>query len=556
MPGQHSNRNVSGNPWARKWATVALAVACSSGALTEAFAQSGPLRFGRKPYPGASAAKPASGFALTIQKLMDQARQEADAGSIDAAIKTAQRAKKIAEAAAPTLGASPDCSPAVVDQFYRDLLAMRPTSLSPSGRSVFDRDDDAEGEVNYAVEALRPVAESKVIKASAVIEKEGQGTPGVERWQPQGSNRAAAPVPVVARIIAAPKAEAVLDEVDFPAESPASIVIGPTAPAVKSSVVLKRAHIPDAPIASDLGLSSSMMIVGGNRSDHAADVSNHELPLDQPLQITTDEADPDWMRSDVFLAETSRTTFATAETTEEANQPVSDHAEHFDVKARAVPALRVETPLNPTVPAHDSSAFVEMTVLPSSPQWETPHFSSAENEEERGAQHLGAMAGWTSSGAVVRKHRIARSVSLVADGWQTADSETALVTRAGGSVADSSATASADAVATTAYRSSSSDVSDVLPFANPSARQMAPPPPDFDDDVALQSPSVWKRQGVATVPRIETSAKTASPLWQQFSAWAQRCGWTGTSAVLGLCAAGLALAALVITLTPRKRRSV
>ncbi len=108
-------------------------------------------------------------------------------------------------------------------------------------------------------------------------------------------------------------------------------------------------------------------------------------------------------------------------------------------------------------------------------------------------------------------------------------------------------------MATTAFRSNT-EMNDILPAVQQPTVSVAPPPPeDFDEvDVSLQSPSVWHREGIATVKADEPSTAALSP-WERFSAWAKQHGWTGTAAACGLAAAALALAAVALTLIPRNR---
>lgn len=87
--------------------------------------------------PLPSAASP-TGFSRTVQHLLDQARKEAAAGNLDAAVQTAFRAKKIAEASAVTKGKPADDAIQMADQLYRDLLTQRSraTSTKPAQDTV------------------------------------------------------------------------------------------------------------------------------------------------------------------------------------------------------------------------------------------------------------------------------------------------------------------------------------------------------------------------------------------------------------------------------------
>ncbi len=110
--------------WFVRRALPSLAAAACLAAPEFAVAQSGWKWFGAKPVEQVQAPKPQNGFAASVQRLMEQARQEAAAGNTQAALQTAQRAHKIAEAASSVLGSDPMCSPDVTRKFVADIATL------------------------------------------------------------------------------------------------------------------------------------------------------------------------------------------------------------------------------------------------------------------------------------------------------------------------------------------------------------------------------------------------------------------------------------------------
>lgn len=401
---------------------------------------------------GKTAARPvansSSGFARTVQHLMDKARKEAAAGNLDAAIQTALRAKKIAEAAATTLGASPDCSPEAADQLYRDLLVQRPAAPAP--QTVVE------------VTAPSPVPKAPVISAPA----RAVASSDVEKWRPQSAR---------------PKATPIGDSDASRSESP------PVKP-----VLLKRTLTADAPIATELGLQSSMAIVGGDRSPNESEPRNI-LPLEDVPVVARNEVEPEWAR-DVS------SDLAIPEITEEQPRPVTSA---------------------PT----------------SSPQPRRMDVSE-----------------WSSVGAVAPRQRLARVDDLRNDGWQSPAGHHQAVTRAGG-VSERAETV-ADAVSPTAYhrKPEVATLADAAtPIVEKEAAAAPAPPMELDEiDVALHSPSVWVRDTTPVLAPSVPKQDEAATVWQTFSNWTKQRGWTATSAAMGFAAAVLAVMACVLALIPRR----
>ncbi|HET6422312.1 MAG TPA: hypothetical protein VFG20_01435 [Planctomycetaceae bacterium] len=189
------------------------------------------------------------GFARTVQHLMDQARKEAAAGNLEAALQTALRARKIAEAAGSSLGASPDCSPAAADKLYRELLDQRPVAL-PSRTPVTQMPSAPPPQAPIVA---APTRETKPADAAL--------------WRPK----------------TAPVKTAAVDEADVSrSESPAA-----------KPVVLKRSLVPDVPVATKLELMSSLSIVGGDRVRSESE-PRQVIPLEDVAPTTTAADLPEW----------------------------------------------------------------------------------------------------------------------------------------------------------------------------------------------------------------------------------------------------------------------
>ncbi len=110
-----------------RWAL--LAVGLPAGALLIqpliVEAQTGVKWFGKKPAVAVQPEPPANGFATTVRRLMDQARAQAAAGQYDAAVQTAERARKIADASSTVLGTGPDVSVAAADLLCQQFILLR-----------------------------------------------------------------------------------------------------------------------------------------------------------------------------------------------------------------------------------------------------------------------------------------------------------------------------------------------------------------------------------------------------------------------------------------------
>jgi hypothetical protein len=120
-----------------RWAL--LAVGLPAGALLIqpliAEAQTGVKWFVKKPAVAPQPEPPVNGFATTVRRLMDQARAQAAAGQYDAAVQTAQRARKIADASATVLGTRTDVSVAAADELCQQLITLR-DAQEPAGQVV------------------------------------------------------------------------------------------------------------------------------------------------------------------------------------------------------------------------------------------------------------------------------------------------------------------------------------------------------------------------------------------------------------------------------------
>ncbi|MBI1346918.1 hypothetical protein GC163_11590 [bacterium] len=75
--------------------------------------------------PAVPAPAPKNGFATSVTRLMEQARREAEQGQLDAAVQTAERAQKLADAAQGVLGPHADCSPEAARQLVQDLQVLQ-----------------------------------------------------------------------------------------------------------------------------------------------------------------------------------------------------------------------------------------------------------------------------------------------------------------------------------------------------------------------------------------------------------------------------------------------
>jgi hypothetical protein len=156
------------------------AAAILGGTVDQGFAQSGRKWFGSKPAP--MAPQPASsqnGFAATIERLLVDARRQAAAGQVEEAIKTAQRARKIAEASSAVLHDHPEVSTAAADQLLRELLAMRGTSA----QTVVAAAPSSVGPAAFAVRPAPSQVRPPVVPRTAIPERRAV-TPAAEEFVP------------------------------------------------------------------------------------------------------------------------------------------------------------------------------------------------------------------------------------------------------------------------------------------------------------------------------------------------------------------------------------
>ncbi|HUQ69388.1 MAG TPA: hypothetical protein VM165_07695, partial [Planctomycetaceae bacterium] len=111
--------------WWRAAPSAVAALALIGGTADDCAAQSGRKWFGSKPAPVKQPASPQNGFAATIERLLNDARRQAAAGQIEESIKTAQRARKIAEASSAVLRDDPAVTVAAADALLRELYTLR-----------------------------------------------------------------------------------------------------------------------------------------------------------------------------------------------------------------------------------------------------------------------------------------------------------------------------------------------------------------------------------------------------------------------------------------------
>jgi len=111
--------------WWRAAPSAVAALALIGGTAEDCAAQSGRKWFNSKPTPVKQAAPPQNGFAATIERLLNDARRQAAAGQIEESIKTAQRARKIAEASSAVLRDDPAVTVAAADELLRELYTLQ-----------------------------------------------------------------------------------------------------------------------------------------------------------------------------------------------------------------------------------------------------------------------------------------------------------------------------------------------------------------------------------------------------------------------------------------------
>lgn len=524
MRSQRQDGRLYRKSWIQPLTSAAAVAAVGIGVIGEPAAALGQgfKLFGRKaektseePAPKKALPAPApTGFEKTVRQLMEQSRREAAAGKVDAAIRTAERARKISQAASTMIGDSSDCSPAATDQFYHEMLALRPAATPSPAATMATAKPVKPTVVEDVFEEPVPAPQAPVVTAPKVAVREVKPSPSVEKWQPLISSADELPAPVVAKVIAAPAIEE--EEAYFPAETIEPVV---TENDTETPAVVLGRPERFGPVATEPEPSSSLDIVGGERKASLTLRPRVDRPLPTDIDLQPKDAEPDWERTDAPLTENTMVA-----TTDETDAQLIRELNNAKTPVEIIEPV-AETPEAPTVAALEVTAPAVLKGM-----------------------------DWNSSGAVVHKQRIGRAESLYTDGWQSP------VTRAGGVVNTPVESVSEDKVATTAFRSTTEkEATSVLPFAPEEPLRKAPPPPnDVDEDeVALQAPTVWKREGLATVTTAEPTQNNAqSSAWRRFSAWSKSRGWPATSAAIGLAAAALALAAFALALFPHRPATV
>lgn len=223
-----------GKPWwysRRVLCLMASSVICLALLAEPVRAQTRSVWFGRKP-PSADAAnsdggaaKAPNGFAASVRQLMDKARQQAAAGQWDAAVQSALRARKIAEASSAMLDPSADFSPAAADQLLKELVARREAMSAPvnpgfAGNAVAVR--------SAAAQPLSPPRDSVAAPTTIATNLDAEA-----EEQPLPRPRTAARAPMLRPIVARPV--------------PTSAAVAPPIATVSVPVIEAAAHKPEPP---------------------------------------------------------------------------------------------------------------------------------------------------------------------------------------------------------------------------------------------------------------------------------------------------------------------
>ncbi len=553
-----------------------------------------------------------SAFAQSVRQLMERARLEAAAGNFDAAMNSAQRAKKIAEAAMPELGTSPDCSPAAVDRLCQELAAQllkRDLVVEPAKPVAQIIAAPVETPAPRLPVLAPPPEQSApvvplpppVLSPPQEAEPRASASREPEVWRRPTSTVTIAPIeePVVPTIVkvapkAAPIAPAVepmppkAEPVAVPDAPPAAEIV--RAPASKPKVVLKRPRLSTPPVATTHRLPASPSATPTDEKPVEKPVEKSvekpvsrsevgtffEMSFDQPKAtepVPVKDA-PVWKKSS---GKVTLKPARTAETARDTTPPRETPIRHI-LEPEAAPSiasapetsapktvpLKVSPP-ETVVPEKSASEIVPVKKLvpvrpaPMRPAPEAP--APIRPAPEAPAAEQPRQPQWNGVCAVAPRQRLPHADKRGLGGWQSRSEIKTEVTNAGGTVTDSKDAVN-NSVAPMAYVAGK-ESSATLPaeVEKPSADVatvpiLVPPPPpstEVDDmDVALQSPSVWMRSDTpALAPMPAPRAAPPSNLWQAFSQWSKQRGWTATSAAMGLAAAFLALAACAVALFPR-----
>lgn len=173
----------------------------------------------------APAAPPKNGFATSITRLMDQARTAAQQGDFEAALQSAERAEKLADAAAGVLGTHADCSPEAASKLVQDLRVLQAASSAtpqPPANPVM------------AAAPVRPATTGPAAVRPTVVRPQPVPVAAVPKPQAPGNMRYPQP-PVIARQ-------------DVAASTPRAVV--PAQPVVRPFVPTPLTPPPVAAVAS------------------------------------------------------------------------------------------------------------------------------------------------------------------------------------------------------------------------------------------------------------------------------------------------------------------
>ncbi len=289
-------RRISANAEQTVWrirfvrrAIPALAAAACLSAPDFALAQSGWKWFGNKPPVQVQAPKPQNGFAASVQRLMEQARQEAAAGNTDAALQTAQRAHKIAEAASSVLGNDPSCSPAVTRKFVEDIATLGGGHIAPSMAQVPVTSPPRIAPQQRSMSATRPMSVAAVPAQPRIVVSATPAAPQILEFPDPSTEPASRPLPA---FVSAPQPViALLPPTSVGAELPTSIDSAP----LRSNTMLRSntiTSIPRPAVEDPYSVAARIQpyltlpefsIVGGSES-----MTDASAPTESPVELTFD----------------------------------------------------------------------------------------------------------------------------------------------------------------------------------------------------------------------------------------------------------------------------